>query len=97
MYVAMNRFRVAPGHEEEFERAWRERESFLHEVPGFRRFALRRARELDQRILRVQRLDRIATRGTARQVLLNGPKLGLRQMPQQELDESVARWARGIG
>jgi len=42
MYVAMNRFRVAPGREEQFERAWRERESTLDEVPGFRRFALLR-------------------------------------------------------
>jgi heme-degrading monooxygenase HmoA len=43
MYVATNRFRVAAGREEDFERAWRERESYLDEVPGFLRFALLRA------------------------------------------------------
>ena len=42
MYVAMNRFRVAAGREEDFERAWRERESYLDEVPGFVRFQLLR-------------------------------------------------------
>ena len=40
MFVAMNRFRIAPGREPDFERVWRERESFLEEVPGFRSFAL---------------------------------------------------------
>jgi heme-degrading monooxygenase HmoA len=42
MFVAMNRFRVAPGKEAEFERIWRERESYLREVPGFVQFALLR-------------------------------------------------------
>jgi heme-degrading monooxygenase HmoA len=36
----MNRFRVARGREEGFLGAWRERESLLHEVPGFVRFRL---------------------------------------------------------
>ena len=34
-YIAMNRFRIAPGHEDDFERLWRERDSYLDEVPGF--------------------------------------------------------------
>ncbi len=42
MFVAMNRFRVAVGHKDEFEEAWRRRRSYLHEVPGFVQFALLR-------------------------------------------------------
>lgn len=42
MFLAMNRFRIAPGFEEGFERIWRERESYLSEVPGFESFALLR-------------------------------------------------------
>ena len=40
MFIAMNRFRIALGREADFERVWRERESFLEEAPGFRSFAL---------------------------------------------------------
>ncbi|WP_286238646.1 antibiotic biosynthesis monooxygenase family protein [Neptuniibacter halophilus] len=40
MYIAMNRFRVAPGKEAEFIEIWRNRETFLDEVPGFKRFNL---------------------------------------------------------
>ena len=42
MFVAMNKFQIAAGREDEFERIWRERESQLHEVPGFIQFALLR-------------------------------------------------------
>lgn len=42
MYIAMNRFRVNEGREADFERQWRERDSYLHEVPGFRAFHLLR-------------------------------------------------------
>lgn len=42
MFLAMNRFRIAPGFEEGFEAVWRERESYLSEVPGFKSFALLR-------------------------------------------------------
>lgn len=42
MFIAMNRFQVNPGHEAEFERIWRERESHLATVPGFVQFALLR-------------------------------------------------------
>jgi len=38
----MNRFKVAAGREADFERAWRERESYLAGVPGFVQFALLR-------------------------------------------------------
>ena len=42
MYIAMNRFRITPGHENDFEELWRSRESQLDEVPGFREFHLLR-------------------------------------------------------
>ncbi len=42
MYIAMNRFRIAPGSEEVFEKLWRERDSQLDDVPGFREFHLLR-------------------------------------------------------
>ena len=45
MYIAMNHFRVDPSKTAEFEEAWRTRESFLAEVPGFRSFALLRGAE----------------------------------------------------
>jgi heme-degrading monooxygenase HmoA len=47
MYIAMNHFRVAPDRCEEFERAWRERESYLHDVPGFQAFHLLKGPEED--------------------------------------------------
>ena len=40
MFIAMNRFKIAPGFEEGFEKVWRDRETFLSEVPGFKSFAL---------------------------------------------------------
>ena len=42
MYIAMNRFRIAPGREDEFVQVWRERKSYLDEVAGFLRFKLLR-------------------------------------------------------
>ena len=42
MFIAMNRFMVSEGREPEFEKAWRERESYLDEVPGFLQFQLLR-------------------------------------------------------
>lgn len=40
MFIAMNRFRIAPGREAEFIEVWRQRDSRLAEVPGFQRFNL---------------------------------------------------------
>ncbi len=40
MFLAMNRFKIALGFEEGFEKIWRERESHLDEVEGFVSFAL---------------------------------------------------------
>lgn len=42
MYIAMNRFKIALGSEPAFEELWRQRESLLDEVPGFREFHLLR-------------------------------------------------------
>lgn len=51
MFIAMNRFRIAPGFEEGFEKIWRERDSFLKEVPGFRSFALLKGPRQDDHVL----------------------------------------------
>lgn len=40
MFVAMNRFKVNPGKESDFETQWRERETYLEGVPGFKQFML---------------------------------------------------------
>lgn len=42
MYIAMNQFRVKPDEAERFEQHWRERETYLDDVPGFREFHLLR-------------------------------------------------------
>lgn len=40
MFMAMNRFRIARGREQEFIDIWRHRDSHLEGVPGFREFHL---------------------------------------------------------
>ncbi len=40
MFLAMNRFRIAPGHEAAFEELWRTRDSRLKDVDGFVSFKL---------------------------------------------------------
>lgn len=42
MYFAMNRFRIAIGHEAAFEDVWKNRDSSLAENPGFKEFKLLR-------------------------------------------------------
>lgn len=42
MYIAMNRFKVIKGHEEEFERRWLGRDTYLDQLPGFIEFHLLR-------------------------------------------------------
>jgi len=51
MFIAMNRFRIALGFEEGFEKIWRERESHLDEVPGFRSFALLKGPQREDHVL----------------------------------------------
>jgi heme-degrading monooxygenase HmoA len=40
MYIAMNRFRIALGKEQDFIDIWKNRDSHLEEVPGFKEFHL---------------------------------------------------------
>lgn len=42
MFIAMNRFRVRPEQAAEFERAWKERDTRLKDVPGFVEFRMLR-------------------------------------------------------
>lgn len=51
MFIAMNRFRIARGHEEVFEELWRKRESHLDGVPGFREFHLLKGPQDEQSTL----------------------------------------------
>ena len=40
MYIAMNRFKIKNGNEKDFENLWRNRETFLDKVEGFKKFNL---------------------------------------------------------
>lgn len=51
MFIAMNRFKVTPGKEGDFEEVWRKRESRLNEIPGFKSFHLLRGPKLDDHTL----------------------------------------------
>jgi heme-degrading monooxygenase HmoA len=48
MFLAMNRFRIARGHEDAFLDHWKKRQSYLHEVPGFQSFHLLRGASTDE-------------------------------------------------
>lgn len=48
MYIAMNRFKVKLGHEAEFIQMWKNRDSYLDEVPGFIEFRLLRGSSNDE-------------------------------------------------
>ena len=48
MFIAMNRFKILVGNEDEFEEVWRTRDSFLGEVPGFLGFHLLRGASSDE-------------------------------------------------
>ena len=47
MYIAMNRFKIITGKEQEFEKIWKERETHLDQVPGFKKFNLVRGGSKD--------------------------------------------------
>ena len=51
MYIAMNRFKVRKGAEQEFEQVWLTRDSHLKEVPGFIAFHLLKGPERDDHVL----------------------------------------------
>ena len=40
MFIAMNRFKIVLGKEKEFEDVWRNRDTHLKDVPGFKEFNL---------------------------------------------------------
>lgn len=42
MFIAMNRFKIALGREDDFVSVWKNRDSHLKDVPGFRTFNLLR-------------------------------------------------------
>jgi len=48
MFVAMNRFRIAPGKETDFIELWRNRESRLDQVSGFKTFNLLQGAATDE-------------------------------------------------
>jgi len=51
MFIAMNRFRIVPGREDEFIEIWQRRETYLDEVPGFKTFHLLRGPSNDEHTL----------------------------------------------
>lgn len=51
MFIAMNRFQIAHGFEKGFEDVWRERDSYLSEVPGFKSFSLLKGPSEDDHVL----------------------------------------------
>lgn len=51
MFLAMNRFRVATGSEQEFEQVWLTRDSQLRAVPGFVEFHLLRGPAREDHVL----------------------------------------------
>jgi heme-degrading monooxygenase HmoA len=51
MFIAMNRFKVAPGSEAEFERVWLTRDTQLRGVSGFVVFHLLRGPARDEYVL----------------------------------------------
>ncbi len=40
MYIAMNRFKIKPGSEQAFIDIWKNRDTYLDSVPGFKEFNL---------------------------------------------------------
>ncbi len=51
MFIAMNRFKVAPGSESAFEAVWTGRDSHLSGVPGFVEFHLLRGPAREDHVL----------------------------------------------
>ena len=51
MFLAMNRFKIALGFEDGFEKVWRERDSYLSEVEGFVSFNLMKGTATEEFVL----------------------------------------------
>jgi heme-degrading monooxygenase HmoA len=47
MYIAMNRFKIILGRETVFEKIWKERDTCLDDVPGFKKFNLIKGKKQD--------------------------------------------------
>ena len=48
MYIAMNRFKITLGRENDFENIWKERDTHLENVPGFKKFNLLKRKKQDK-------------------------------------------------
>ena len=48
MFVAMNRFKILIGKENDFEKVWKSRETHLDKVPGFQNFNLIKGKTTDE-------------------------------------------------
>lgn len=48
MFIAMNRFQIARGREDDFVAVWKQRDSHLDGVPGFKDFHLLRGASTDE-------------------------------------------------
>src|SRR6202008_2679778 len=51
MFIAMNRFKVVPGSQADFEQVWTTRDTHLSDVPGFINFHLLRGPDRDDHTL----------------------------------------------
>jgi heme-degrading monooxygenase HmoA len=51
MFIAMNRFQVVKDGTDEFEAVWQNRDSHLHEMPGFVEFHLLKGPEREDHVL----------------------------------------------
>ena len=47
MFLAMNRFKIVKGKEQEFEKVWKERDTHLEGVKGFVKFNLHKGAETE--------------------------------------------------
>ena len=50
-FIAMNRFKIVPGMEAEFEGIWKSRNTYLEDVSGFIRFNLIKGPEREDHVL----------------------------------------------
>ncbi len=48
MFIAMNRFKIVIGKENDFEKVWENREAHLDKVPGFKNFNLIKGKTTDE-------------------------------------------------
>ena len=51
MFIAMNKFKIIKGKEEIFESIWKNRDSHLENVPGFKNFNLIKGKEEEEFVI----------------------------------------------